>query len=101
MKSKTNVETVENVVIGLMQCVFVKSECMDYSNIETATGNRILTESTIGPITLAGGGKFEGSLKVPIWTPPSQVGGLISIRYRVAVVGNERISVPILIGHPH
>ncbi len=81
-----------------MQCVFVKSECEDYSKIETATGNRILIEATIGPIT--GGGKFEGSLKVPIWAPPSQVGGLISIRYRVAVVGNERISVPILIGHP-
>lgn len=92
------------VGVGLLQELAVASKEKLHSKVQRATVSRLLVEITFGPMPHPALVKFDGSLRIPSCAPPSQTGGLISVKYDVVVVGDhpsfpDNISVPILIGH--
>lgn len=65
---------------------------------------KIVAETRIGPIQPGSSDEIQATLNIPKLMPPTQNGKIISIWYRIAIIGDEHItakmSIPIIIAMP-
>jgi len=101
VENQTVKHTVHEIGIALMQDIHFYVQ--DIHEIEKNEA-KVVTQGKIGPIPPGTSEEIRVELNIPKLMPPTQNGKLISIWYRVAIIGDGHItanvSIPIIIAMP-